>query len=72
MLLLTFVAVSGAQPFVAVGVRLLEAGHRVRLASHAEFRGVAAAAGLEFFPLDGDSKSLGRCAALSRGVARDG
>ncbi len=62
------VAASRVQPFVSVGVRLLEAGHRVRLASHAEFRGVVTAAGLEFYPLGGDSKSLGRCAAQSQGV----
>lgn len=62
------VAASRVQPFVLVGVRLLEAGHRVRLASHAEFRGVVTAAGLEFYPLGGDSKSLGRCAAQSQGV----
>ncbi|GAY44578.1 hypothetical protein CUMW_082970 [Citrus unshiu] len=40
------------QPFVAIGKRLQEDGHRVRLATHANFKDFVLGAGLEFFPLD--------------------
>ena len=54
------------QPFVAVGTALREAGHRVRLATHAEFRNYVEPA-LEFFPLDGDREALARFAVDSGG-----
>ncbi len=54
------------QPFVAVGVALRQAGHRVRLASHADFRAHVEPA-LEFFPLDGDQEALARFAVDSGG-----
>ena len=54
------------QPFVAVGVALRRAGHRVRLASHADFRAHVEPA-LEFFPLDGDQEALARFAVDSGG-----
>ncbi|CAO2837577.1 unnamed protein product [Amaranthus hypochondriacus] len=46
------------QPFVAIGKRLQEYGHRVRLATHANFKEFVLASGLEFFPLGGDPKVL--------------
>ncbi|KMT13693.1 hypothetical protein BVRB_4g080750 [Beta vulgaris subsp. vulgaris] len=46
------------QPFVAIGKRLQEYGHRVRLATHRNFKEFVLAAGLEFFPLGGDPKVL--------------
>ncbi|KAF3452428.1 hypothetical protein FNV43_RR02861 [Rhamnella rubrinervis] len=46
------------QPFVAIGKRLQEYGHRVRLATHANFKDFVQTAGLEFFPLGGDPKVL--------------
>ncbi|KAI8008186.1 Sterol 3-beta-glucosyltransferase UGT80A2 [Camellia lanceoleosa] len=46
------------QPFVAIGKRLQEFGHRVRLATHSNFKEFVLAAGLEFFPLGGDPKVL--------------
>ncbi|KAK6911264.1 Glycosyltransferase family 28, N-terminal domain [Dillenia turbinata] len=49
------------QPFVAIGKRLQEHGHRVRLATHANFREFVLTAGLEFFPLGGDPKVLAGC-----------
>ncbi|XP_040373222.1 sterol 3-beta-glucosyltransferase UGT80A2 isoform X2 [Rosa chinensis] len=46
------------QPFVAIGKKLQEYGHRVRLATHANFKDFVLTAGLEFFPLGGDPKVL--------------
>ena len=45
------------QPFLPIGQRLA-ATHRVRLATHAEFRPIVEAAGLEFYPLAGDPREL--------------
>lgn len=41
-----------------------EYGHRVRLASHANFRDFVKTAGLEFYPLGGDPKVLAECTSL--------
>ncbi|KAH9612750.1 hypothetical protein KSS87_013303, partial [Heliosperma pusillum] len=46
------------QPFIAIGKRLQEYGHRVRLATHQNFKDFVLNAGLEFFPLGGDPKIL--------------
>ncbi|KAK8698275.1 hypothetical protein V6N13_114400 [Hibiscus sabdariffa] len=46
------------QPFVAIGKRLQADGHRVRLATHSNFKDFVLNAGLEFFPLGGDPKVL--------------
>lgn len=40
---------------------LQEYGHRVRLATHANFKEFVMTAGLEFFPLGGDPKVLADC-----------
>jgi len=45
------------QPFIPIGRRLAER-HRVRLATHREFRSVVEQAGLEFYPLAGDPRAL--------------
>lgn len=42
-------------------IYLQEDGHRVRLATHANFKDFVLAAGLEFFPLGGDPKVLAGC-----------
>ncbi|KAJ4954924.1 hypothetical protein NE237_011707 [Protea cynaroides] len=42
------------QPFVAIGKRLQDYGHRVRLATHANFKEFVLTSGLEFYPLGGD------------------
>ncbi|KAJ3189580.1 hypothetical protein HK101_008894 [Irineochytrium annulatum] len=46
------------QPFVALGKELQKYGHRVRLATHANFRGFVTENGLEFYPLAGDPNEL--------------
>ena len=55
------------QPFVAVGLKLKEYGHRVRVATHAELRGFVEQFGLEFYPLGGDPQVLADFAVQSKG-----
>ena len=45
------------QPFIPIG-RRLAARHRVRVATHREFRPMVEQAGLEFYPLGGDPHQL--------------
>ena len=45
------------QPFIPIGRRLAQR-HRVRLATHREFRPLVERAGLEFYPLGGDPHEL--------------
>lgn len=40
------------------GLKLQEAGHRVRLATHGAYRDFVQGFGLEFYPLGGDPKLL--------------
>lgn len=46
------------QPYVALGKRLVEDGHRVRLATHETFRQFVTNAGLEFFNIGGNPQDL--------------
>ncbi|KAG0565764.1 hypothetical protein KC19_7G012800 [Ceratodon purpureus] len=46
------------QPFLAIGKKLQEYGHRVRLATHADFKDFVQSSGIEFYPLGGDPKVL--------------
>jgi hypothetical protein len=46
------------QPFVAFGVALKKAGHRVRVATHETFRPFVQDVGLEFFNIGGDPRRL--------------
>ncbi|RWV91445.1 hypothetical protein BHE74_00023281 [Ensete ventricosum] len=55
------------QPFVAIGKRLQDYGHRVRLATHANFREFVLTAGLEFYPLGGDPKILAEYMVKNKG-----
>ncbi|KAI5059897.1 hypothetical protein GOP47_0024317 [Adiantum capillus-veneris] len=60
------------QPFVAIGKRLRERGHRVRLATHANFRGFVTSNGLEFYPLGGDPKILAGYMVKNKGFLPSG
>ncbi|KAJ6851427.1 sterol 3-beta-glucosyltransferase UGT80A2 [Iris pallida] len=55
------------QPFVAIGKRLQDYGHRVRLATHANFKEFVLTAGLEFYPLGGDPKILAEYMVKNKG-----
>ncbi|KAL7117710.1 hypothetical protein ACP275_03G090400 [Erythranthe tilingii] len=56
------------QPFLAVAKRLQEYGHRVRLATHSNFRGFVKSAGVEFYPLGGDPRVLAGYMARNKGL----
>lgn len=60
------------QPFVALGKRLREKGHRVRLATHANFRNFVTSNGLEFYPLGGDPKILAGYMVKNKGFLPSG
>ncbi|XP_050242542.1 sterol 3-beta-glucosyltransferase UGT80A2-like isoform X1 [Quercus robur] len=60
------------QPFVAIGKCLQEHGHRVRLATHANFKDFILTAGLEFFPLGGDPKVLAGYMVKNKGFLPSG
>ncbi|KAF3322181.1 sterol 3-beta-glucosyltransferase UGT80A2 isoform X2 [Carex littledalei] len=55
------------QPFVAIGKSLQYYGHRVRLATHANFKEFVLNAGLEFYPLGGDPKILAEYMVKNKG-----
>ncbi|KAJ8762107.1 hypothetical protein K2173_007195 [Erythroxylum novogranatense] len=56
------------QPFLAMAKRLQEFGHRVRLATHANFDGFVRSAGVEFYPLGGDPRVLAEYMARNKGL----
>ncbi|XP_050205937.1 sterol 3-beta-glucosyltransferase UGT80A2 isoform X2 [Mercurialis annua] len=60
------------QPFVAIGKRLQDFGHRVRLATHSNFKEFVLTAGLEFFPLGGDPKVLAGYMVKNKGFLPSG
>ncbi|KAL7148397.1 hypothetical protein ABFS83_06G175800 [Erythranthe nasuta] len=60
------------QPFVAIGKRLQADGHRVRLATHSNFKEFVLSAGLEFFPLGGDPKVLAAYMVKNKGFLPSG
>lgn len=49
------------QTFVLYNICMQDYGHRVRLATHANFKEFVLTSGLEFFPLGGDPKVLANC-----------
>jgi UDP:flavonoid glycosyltransferase YjiC (YdhE family) len=44
------------QPFISLGKTLLEAGHRVRIATFEALAGMVREAGLDFSPIHGDAQ----------------
>lgn len=60
------------QPFIAIGKRLQDYGHRVRLATHANFKDFVLTAGLEFYPLGGDPKVLAEYMVKNKGFLPSG
>ncbi|KAK1435522.1 hypothetical protein QVD17_01287 [Tagetes erecta] len=56
------------QPFLAMSKRLQEFGHRVRLATHANFRSFVESAGVDFYPLGGDPRILAGYMARNKGL----
>lgn len=48
------------QPYIALCKRLLEQGHKPRIASHAEFEGWVRSYGIDFVPVGGDPAELMR------------
>ena len=57
------------QPYVALGLGLRRAGHRVRLATHETFREFVTGRGLEFEALAGDPQAILRGAAADAWLA---
>ncbi|KAJ0967222.1 hypothetical protein J5N97_024139 [Dioscorea zingiberensis] len=55
------------QPFIAIGKKLQDYGHRVRLATHANFKEFVLTAGLEFYPVGGDPKILAEYMVKNKG-----
>ena len=53
-----FAGTGDIQPFLALGQRLVQCGHRVRVATHETFRSFVKEANLEFFNIGGDPKDL--------------
>ncbi|XP_004496461.1 sterol 3-beta-glucosyltransferase UGT80B1 isoform X2 [Cicer arietinum] len=60
------------QPFVAIAKRLKEYGHRVRLATHANFKTFVRSAGVNFYPLGGDPRVLAGYMARNKGLIPSG
>ena len=54
-------------PYTGLGVRLVEAGHEVVLATHGSYAGMVERCGLEFRPLPGDPRRSGSGEAGGRG-----
>ncbi|XP_062019257.1 sterol 3-beta-glucosyltransferase UGT80B1 isoform X1 [Rosa rugosa] len=60
------------QPFLAMAKRFQEFGHRVRLATHANFSTFVKSAGVEFYPLGGDPRVLAGYMARNKGLIPSG
>ncbi|KAK7270424.1 hypothetical protein RIF29_23546 [Crotalaria pallida] len=56
------------QPFLAIAQRLQEYGHRVRLATHANFNTFVKSNGVDFYPLGGDPRILAGYMARNKGL----
>lgn len=60
------------QPYIALGRGLQARGHRVRLATHADFEGQARKHGLDFFPIEPGGLALQSTATAGRMLRADG
>ncbi|XP_027357141.1 sterol 3-beta-glucosyltransferase UGT80B1-like isoform X1 [Abrus precatorius] len=60
------------QPFLAIAKKLQEYGHRVRLATHADFETFVKSAGVDFYPLHGDPRALAGYMARNKGLLPSG
>ena len=60
-------------PLIALGIRLRDAGHTVRIASHADFADDISSRGMEYFPLTGNAARFfsGPAATVLRDRARN-
>ena len=56
--ILTIGSRGDVEPYIALGLGLQQAGHIVRLATHATFKPMIQEQGLEFAPIKGDSQEL--------------
>jgi hypothetical protein len=55
------------QPFIYLGQGLKKQGHRVRLATHVDYRNDVTSSGLEYYPLAGDPRKLSEYMVKSGG-----
>ncbi|XP_027924380.1 sterol 3-beta-glucosyltransferase UGT80B1-like isoform X1 [Vigna unguiculata] len=60
------------QPFLAMAKKLQDYGHRVRLATHADFDTFVKSAGVDFYPLGGDPRALARYMVRNKGIIPSG
>ncbi|XP_020248076.1 sterol 3-beta-glucosyltransferase UGT80B1-like isoform X2 [Asparagus officinalis] len=60
------------QPFIAIAKRLQVFGHRVRLATHVNFRNFVQSHGIEFYPLGGDPRIMAGYMARNKGFLLSG
>lgn len=56
---------------MAVGLKLKEHGHRVRVATHSQLRSFVEQFGLDFYPLGGDPQVLADFAVQSKGAPQN-
>ncbi|XP_031500806.1 sterol 3-beta-glucosyltransferase UGT80B1-like [Nymphaea colorata] len=60
------------QPFIAIARRLQDFGHKVRLATHANFKAFVESADIDFYPLGGDARVLAGYMARNKGFLPSG
>lgn len=60
------------QPFLALALGLKQHGHRVRLATHANYRKFVEGQAVEFYPLGGDPAVLSEFVVKNRGILPGG
>lgn len=58
MLITCLLSTGDVQPFIALGQELRASGHRIRIATHGNFKDFVESSKLEFFPIGGDPAGL--------------